>query len=138
MSLDQFPALKGLRDDLNGLHLERTVRRDGEKRRGIRHVDGRDLHRVAIDWVAGEFLVTPEQWRVIELLYDALGSASPEVPQSALLRASGSKARRLEEVFRGSPAWGRLVVPGSRTAHFCLPPRPDESGPEVRVVRDDD
>lgn len=116
--LRDYSTLDALYRDLSRLSVSESARA------AARGSPGPDWSRVAVPWV-GEFLMSRPQRAVVRELLDALTSASPEVDQRQLLRAAGSGARRLADLFRGSEAWGRLVVPGERAGHYRLPAPPD-------------
>lgn len=117
--LSDYPALTELYRDLSRLAAAGAARAASP---------GPEWSRVRVPW-AGEFLLNRAQRAVVAELLEALGSASPEVDQRQLLRSAGSSARRLADVFKGSAAWGRLVVPGGRAGHYRLAPSPQERGP---------
>ena len=48
-----------------------------------------------------------------------------EVPEARLLRAAGGTHKRLADVFKGSQAWGELIVPGERERHYRIAPPPE-------------
>ena len=123
MSLDRFPALKSLYEDLTNLSLTETAR----EAHLARLVEAGGPH--VVSWPGlGDFALTEPQFAVVQsLLATMLGSRSPESDGAWLLRISGSDASSLADVFAGSPAWGRLVVPGAKkgTYKLDLPEVPD-------------
>jgi hypothetical protein len=74
-----------------------------------------------VDWFDGEsYWLTEPQRRVVSALAEVYAGKCPEVDQRTLIRESGVAAHRLAEVFAGSPAWGALVVEGSRAGYYRL------------------
>ena len=45
---------------------------------------------------------------------------TPEVSQHTILAEIESDAERLRDLFRDSPLWGTLIVPGERRGHYKL------------------
>lgn len=89
--------------------------------------EGRDRTRIQYGPV-GIFWLDKPQARVVEELLDArMSSGNPDVDQGVLILASGARVHRLAEVFKGSPAWGRLVVVGARPGTYRLPDLPGPS-----------
>lgn len=114
--LSDFPALAALYQDLRRLAAATRARVASP---------GPEWRRVRVPW-SGEYLLNRGQLAAVAELMEAAGSACPEVDQRHLLAAAGSDARRLADLFRGSEAWGRLVVPGERPGHYRLAPSPDK------------
>lgn len=137
MSLTRFPSLAALHSDLTRLNACERVRDDRDARTRTRVVNGRDF--TLIEYAGRSYWLDDPQRRVVAVLLEALGSANPEVDQRTLIRASGLSVARLEIVFARSKAWGELVIPGRRPAHFRLPDPPEVQGEaERRVVSDDE
>jgi hypothetical protein len=91
----------------------------------VKTVKGVKLWRVSWPGLASYWL-TNEQREVVRVLLCALvNSPNPNVGQHNLLKAIGSSAKRLSEVFARSKAWGTLVIPGARLGTFRLPDPPD-------------
>ena len=71
----------------------------------------------------GVFWLSRPQARVVDELIEArTSSGSPDVDQGYLIAASGLKVARLADVFKGSSAWLRLVIPGARPGTYRLAP----------------
>ena len=49
----------------------------------------------------------------IKVLWNAWKNGTPEVGDATILEAAESETARLSDVFRGHPAWGSMIVPGS-------------------------
>lgn len=59
----------------------------------------------------GDFAPTPKQALVVARLWRAREEGEGPVGQRELLQAADSDCDRLVDLFKGSPSWGRLVVP---------------------------
>ncbi len=68
-------------------------------------------------WGRQTFNLTLTQARVVRVLWRAWKRGTPEVHQATLLEASGSECRQLSSLFKRSPAWNSLVIPGE--SHGC-------------------
>jgi hypothetical protein len=64
----------------------------------------------SVHWFGCDYTFTPTQAAVIRQLWEAWEDGTPGVGQETLLEGAGSTGDRLRDVFRGSPAWGTLVV----------------------------
>jgi hypothetical protein len=58
------------------------------------------------------FSLTTLQRRVVAALWEAMENGTPAVHQATLLETAEARSAKLSHFFRGSPAWGTLVVPG--------------------------
>jgi hypothetical protein len=66
----------------------------------------------AVRWNGEVFALTPKQRPVIALLWEAMEDGYHFVSEAELLNAAESDSARLPWLFRGSPAWDKLIVPG--------------------------
>lgn len=75
---------------------------------------------------AGTFWLDVYQRRIVHELVEALlWRGDPDVPASVLLHAARAPGGKdLAEVFRGSAAWGTLVIPGRTPGTYRLAPLP--------------
>jgi hypothetical protein len=64
-----------------------------------------------------------KQQAVVAALWAARAEGSLEVSQNVLLRAADSDGARLHDLFRGHPAWGKLVLRGHAPGSYTLPPQ---------------
>jgi hypothetical protein len=55
-------------------------------------------------------------------LWAAREEGTLEVNQAVLLRAADSDGARLHDLFRGHPAWGKLILRGHSPGSYTLPP----------------
>jgi hypothetical protein len=74
---------------------------------------------------------------VRELMGALLHADTPDVGETSLPRVSGLKVGRLRDVFRGSAAWGELVIQG-RTAGTYRLYSPPAVAPEGEVGNPND
>ncbi len=91
------------------------------------------------------YAFTEPQSKAVELLFQAWEAGTPDVPDSMLLRATGSEAVRLADVFRACDAWGKILTEGETRGTHRLAPRSGAApaapaaellrGPEFRSVR---
>lgn len=87
------------------------------------------------DWVrwpgAGRaFFPTPLQQGIVARLWAAWENGEHDVPEVELLDAGNSRSERLQDVFKRNPAFGSIIVRGSRPGTFRLAPLPgEEVGP---------
>jgi hypothetical protein len=58
------------------------------------------------------YCFTATQAKIIEVLWEAWENGTPSIGAAYLLEAAEAKSSRLVDIFRGSPAWGTLVVDG--------------------------
>ena len=62
-------------------------------------------------WLRGEkFILTTNQARVVELLHQNYLRGTPALSQAYVVAELDIQSQRLSQVFRGSSAWGKLVV----------------------------
>jgi hypothetical protein len=76
----------------------------------------------SVHWFGCDYTFTPTQAAVIRQLWEAWEDGTPGVGQETLLEGAGSTGDRLRDVFRGSPAWGTLVVPLGKGLFALAPP----------------
>jgi len=71
--------------------------------------------------VKGErYTFTQTQSLAIQVLYKAYENGTYDLHQGTILHETMSKCTRLRDIFRVSPAWGKLIVPGERKGTFRL------------------
>jgi hypothetical protein len=61
-------------------------------------------------WFGETIPLTPAQAKVIEVLWREYQKGTPDVAQDILLKATGTYQVKMSDVFKGSLAWGRLVI----------------------------
>jgi len=67
-------------------------------------------------WYGTRFTFTPIQARVVEQLWAAWEAGTPEMGQEVLLEQAESRSECLAALFKGSRAFGVMIVPaGNRT-----------------------
>lgn len=74
----------------------------------------------SVRWHGTIYGFTATQAAVVRVLWRALRRGAPDVRQETLLMDSASESDRLSDVFKGSPAWGTLVVPGLARGTYRL------------------
>lgn len=79
--------------------------------------DFRSVHWFGADY-AGESGFTPLQAAIVSILWEAWENRTPDVGAAYLLDRAGSarSKQRLDAVFHGHPAWGRMIVSRSKGA----------------------
>ena len=65
-----------------------------------------------VHWRGQVYALTPKQRVVIACLWQAWESGHPFVGGHYLLERADSEQSKMSYVFRGSPAWRTLIVPG--------------------------
>ena len=61
---------------------------------------------------------------MVRVLWEAWQNGTPDVGQDYLIEQADAASGRLADVFKGSPAWKTLVVPGeSRGAYRLAEPQ---------------
>ncbi|HZT80909.1 MAG TPA: sigma-70 family RNA polymerase sigma factor [Gemmataceae bacterium] len=65
-------------------------------------------------WFGETIPLTETHAKVVRVLWEAYRKGTPDVCHDVLIRAAGSEAAKLSDVFKGSLAWGRLIVSSSR------------------------
>jgi hypothetical protein len=76
----------------------------------------------SVRWFGADYTFTPTQAAVVRQLWEAWEDGTPALGQETLLEGAGSTGDRLRDVFRGSPAWGTLVVPLGKGLFALAPP----------------
>jgi 7-cyano-7-deazaguanine synthase in queuosine biosynthesis len=72
-------------------------------------------------WCQGqEYTFGSKQAQVVEILYRAHQSGTPDVGQDYILEAVESSGRRLRDLFKDHPAWKSLIVSGKGKGTFRL------------------
>ena len=94
----------------------------------------------AVYWPgAGTFHFYGEkQQAVVAALWAARVEGTLEVTQTLLLRAADSDGARLHDLFRGHPAWGKLIQRGHSPGSYTLPPPPETAPNGEEAPLDDE
>ena len=71
-------------------------------------------------WGKTEFSLTPTQAACVRVLMEEWGNRTPEVGGETVLAGARSDAKRLQDVFRGHPAWRTLIIPGKTKGSYQL------------------
>jgi hypothetical protein len=80
-----------------------------------------DFHSVV--WNGHTYEFTPAQAACVAILFQAWKNRTPVVGGQAILVEAGLESKRLDQIFRGHPAWGEMIVPGSRRGNYRLAKR---------------
>ena len=75
-------------------------------------------------WYNTEYSFTPQQAEIVRILWEAFECSTPDVDATLLLSTdfTGSAAKRVRDVFRKSPAWKTMIVPGGSKGTYRLAP----------------
>jgi hypothetical protein len=95
----------------------------GEKRSPARHSS--DFRWV--NWYGTDYMFTKTQAACIGVLWAAWKNDTPELDQQTVLTAPevDAESKRLVDLFKGHPAWGRMIVKGATQGAYRLrPPEP--------------
>ena len=76
----------------------------------------------SVRWYGSEYSFTTKQACCVEHLWNAWEKGTPELSQAFLLESAGSDGQRLSDIFRRSPAWGKMIVPGKSKGTYRLNP----------------
>jgi hypothetical protein len=68
-----------------------------------------DDYRTAY-WFGETIPLTETQARAVQHLWEAYKKGTPDVAHDTLLTACGSDGVKISDVFKGSLAWGRLII----------------------------
>lgn len=80
-------------------------------------------HSPDFRWVSlrgREFTLSVNQSRVVRRLWEAHSANITELHQDSVLEASDILSNRMRDVFKNSPAWTTLVIPGTGKGFFRL------------------
>lgn len=76
----------------------------------------------SVNWFGTIYEFTQNQAAIVSRLWEAWESGSPVVGDEALREAADCSSERLDLVFRDSPAWGTMIVPGQTRGSRRLSP----------------
>lgn len=74
----------------------------------------------SLRWFGISYSFTAGQAPIVKALYEAYVNGTPDVGQETLLEIIDRGDSRLVDVFRGSDAWGKIIVPGGSKGSFRL------------------
>lgn len=79
----------------------------------------------SVHWHGIDYSFTATQAACVRVLWEAMENGTPEVGKDTILEKAGSETSRLDDIFRNSPAWGTMIVSGSRrgTKRLADPPK---------------
>ena len=73
-----------------------------------------------VTWRGQEFHLTPLQAKAVRVLHQWQRQGFRELRGSAILAEIDAYTRSLSDLFKGSPAWKTLVLPGSKRGSYRL------------------
>jgi hypothetical protein len=106
-----------------------SVRREAQREiKGTKKTDASQNHSTfrhspdyrSVILCGKQFSLTPQQAQVVEILHEAYENGTPEVGQAYLLEQVATPSSRLRDTFKGSSAWGELIIPGTTQGSFRL------------------
>lgn len=74
----------------------------------------------SVSWFSKSYSFTATQAACIKVLWEAWEQGTPEMGEPAILAEAESNSPRMRDIFRNSPAWENLIVPGSTKGSFRL------------------
>ena len=76
----------------------------------------------SVHWYGDGYSFTPTQAHCIKVLWEAWENGTPDVGQETILEHPEVEAesRRLADVFKGHPAWGKMIVKGGTAGAYRL------------------
>ncbi|GEM_PF-3416454 len=77
-----------------------------------------DFH--SVHWFGIDYTFTALQSDAVEILYEAWQNRTPEVGEAYILRTIGSDSKHLKDIFKGHPAFGKMIQAGSKKGAFRL------------------
>ena len=82
---------------------------------------GRPLHASndfrSVNWNGEKFIFSPNQAVVVRVLYENFLKGTPDVGGETLIEAADSTCKGMRYLFRGHPAWKRLIVSRRKGAY---------------------
>jgi len=80
----------------------------------------------SVHWHGNDYTFTPTQATCVKILWDAMEKRTPDVGDHHLLTEASSDTRRIVDLFRNHPAWGKMIVVGATkgTRRLANPPPP--------------
>ena len=86
---------------------------------GRRH----SLDFCSVAWDGRVYVFTPNQTAIVKALWDAWEAGTPCVHGATLLEFADCKSNKMSDAFKGSPAWGTLIVEGPVKGTYRLAER---------------
>ncbi len=81
----------------------------------------------SVYWYGDDYTFSPAQAACVNVLWEAWENGTPELGQATILEHPEVEAesKRLVDLFKGHPAWGKMIVKGKTAGAFRLagPPR---------------
>ena len=73
-----------------------------------------------VTWCGEEYHLTPLQAKAVRVLHQWQRQGLRELRGSAIVKEIDAYTRSLSDLFKGSPAWKTLVLPGSKRGSYRL------------------
>ena len=73
-----------------------------------------------VTWCGEEYHLTPLQAQAVRVLHHWQRQGIRELRGSVILKEIDAYSRSLSDIFKRSPAWNRLVLPGGRRGFYQL------------------
>ena len=74
----------------------------------------------SVKWFGQDYCFTGNQAACVKVLWEHWERGTPDVAGPTLLDISGASRDRLDLVFRGNPAWGKMIVGGRTKGTYRL------------------
>lgn len=74
----------------------------------------------SVQWFGTSYTFTPGQAAVVKILWEAWENGTPEVGGDYLVENAGLQSSRLSDLFRGHPAWDKMLVQGGERGVYRL------------------
>jgi len=74
----------------------------------------------SVHWFGADYQFTASQAACIEVLWQAWEAGTPELGQEFIVTEIDVQSERLVDLFKGHPAWGKMIVPGSTKGAYRL------------------
>jgi hypothetical protein len=81
----------------------------------------------SVHWYGDDYSFSPTQAACVKVLWEAWENGTPELGQATILEHPEVEAdsRRLIDVFKGHPAWGKMIARGQTAGSFRLTEQPE-------------
>jgi len=108
-------AFEYVKADLEALTTPGKTASDKEKPKALHSLDFR-----SVKWFGTEFTFTSYQAACVKVLWKAWENGTSEVGGDTILLNAECENKRLKDVFKGHPAWGKMIKPGSTKGAYQL------------------
>jgi hypothetical protein len=70
----------------------------------------------SVYWFGEEHIFTPTQAACVKILWENWEQRTPTVGEQTILDTADSAGSRLRDIFKGHPAWGKMIAPAGKGA----------------------